>query len=233
VSASGAEQGQILAVLDTCAMLPPRLSDVLFDLALEKVYAPYWTKDIEADFLRNWANVIAKSTRAGKCSLNPEGAMRRLKCFRSAIPGYEVMGYERWLQKVPSKVDDKDRHVFAAAMALSHYREGNDRILIVSQNASHLAADEAAILNIEVMKPGQFIDHLQSLNPDGLFRAMTQVIKCLEKPPYTRSELVATLRLHGAKVTADALAVKWNIQAEVVKQKSAKKINKRSITNSG
>ena len=38
-----------LVVLDTCALLPPRLSDVLFDLALEGLYLPHWTAEIEAE----------------------------------------------------------------------------------------------------------------------------------------------------------------------------------------
>ena len=44
-------EGDTLAVLDACVLLPPRLSDVLFDLYLEGLYLPYWTRKIEDEFL--------------------------------------------------------------------------------------------------------------------------------------------------------------------------------------
>ena len=38
--------GNTLAILDTCVLLPSRLSDVLFDLMLEGLYFAYWTGDV-------------------------------------------------------------------------------------------------------------------------------------------------------------------------------------------
>jgi len=39
--------GNTLVVLDTCVLLPSRLSDVLFDLMLQGLYFAYWTGDVE------------------------------------------------------------------------------------------------------------------------------------------------------------------------------------------
>ena len=50
--------GNTLVILDTCVLLPSRLSDVLFDLMLEGLYFAYWTGDVEAEFLRNWPRCI-------------------------------------------------------------------------------------------------------------------------------------------------------------------------------
>jgi hypothetical protein len=36
--------GKTLALLDTNALLPPRLSDILFDMCLERLYCPRWKK---------------------------------------------------------------------------------------------------------------------------------------------------------------------------------------------
>ena len=58
-------QGDTLAVLDACVLLPPRLSDVLFDLYLEGLYLPYWTRKIEDEFLKHWAEVIKRGMPAG------------------------------------------------------------------------------------------------------------------------------------------------------------------------
>ena len=55
--------GFSLAVLDACALLPPRVSDVLFDLALEGLYLPHWTAEIEDEFLRNFQAVTGAAAR--------------------------------------------------------------------------------------------------------------------------------------------------------------------------
>ena len=40
--------GNTLVILDTCVLVPSRLSDVLFDLMLEGLHFAYWTGDVEA-----------------------------------------------------------------------------------------------------------------------------------------------------------------------------------------
>ena len=40
--------GNTLVILNTCVLLPSRLSDVLFDLMLEDLYFAYWTAEVEA-----------------------------------------------------------------------------------------------------------------------------------------------------------------------------------------
>jgi hypothetical protein len=56
--------GSTLAILDANALLPPRLSDLLFDLFMVGLYQPRWTRTIEAEFIRHFgAVVLAKPLR--------------------------------------------------------------------------------------------------------------------------------------------------------------------------
>jgi hypothetical protein len=71
-------RGDTLVVLDACVLLPPRLSDVLFDLALEGLYVPLWTAEIEAEFLRNF--------QAATGAASADGGARRLRAFLKDPP---------------------------------------------------------------------------------------------------------------------------------------------------
>jgi hypothetical protein len=198
--------GETYAVLDTNVLIPPRLSDILFDLALQKLYRPYWTSAIEAEFLRNWVKVVANTF--GKQALVRTTAHHRLQCFRRATNGeYDVVGYNAFESAVPAKTDPKDRHVVAAGLALKHYAEANDRVFIVSSNVKHLAKRDTGLLGVTVATPGEFIDLLFGANPTATMRAMRAVVNDLSAPPYTKEQLVSTLREYKASTTATALAV--------------------------
>ena len=60
-------------------------------------------------------------------------------------------------------------------------------------------------LDIEVIKAGAFVDRLFAAAPTRVSRAIAKSLSDLTKPPYTLAELVAALRLHGAKATAEGL----------------------------
>jgi hypothetical protein len=78
--------GNTLVILDTCVLLPSRLSDVLFDLMLEGLYFAYWTGDVEAEFLRNWPQVHPDASKSGA---------KRLKAFQRATNnGHLITGYD-------------------------------------------------------------------------------------------------------------------------------------------
>lgn len=49
--------GSTLAVLDANVLLPPRLSDILFDMFMVGLYCPRWTQTIEGEFIRNFGAV--------------------------------------------------------------------------------------------------------------------------------------------------------------------------------
>ena len=196
--------GNTLVILDTCVLLPSRLSDVLFDLMLEGLYFAFWTGDVEAEFLRNWPQVHPDAAKSGA---------RRLKAFQRATNnGHLISGYDdtAFMARVPTRVHDNDRHLIAAALVLVNGLDEEDdptphKIMVVSDNTKHLAVADCRKLGIEVIKAGAFLDRLFGVAPSRTSRAIAKSFSDLTKPPYSKAELVAALRLHGAKATADGL----------------------------
>jgi len=78
--------------------------------------------------------------------------------------------------------------------------------MVVSDNTKHLAVTDTRKLGIEVIKVGAFLDRLFEAAPVRTCQAIEKSLNDLTKPPYTVAELVAALRLHGAKATAYSLA---------------------------
>ena len=58
-------------------------------------------------------------------------------------------------------------------------------------------------LGIEVIKAGAFLDRLFEADPERTRHAIAKAINDLAKPPYPMREMLAALRLHDAKATAD------------------------------
>ena len=112
--------GNTLVILDTCVLLPSRLSDVLFDLMLEGLYFAYWTGDVEAEFLRNWPLVHPAASKSGA---------KRLKAFQRATNnGHLILGYDddSFMSRVPARVHDNGRHLIAAALVMVHGLQEED-----------------------------------------------------------------------------------------------------------
>lgn len=196
--------GNTLVILDTCVLLPSRLSDVLFDLMLEGRYFAYWTGDVEAEFLRNWPQVHPDASKSGS---------RRLKAFQRATNhGPLITGYDNtaFMSRVPARVHDNDRHLIAAALVMVNGLDEEDdpalhKVMIVSDNTKHLAVADSRKLGIEVIKAGAFLDRLFDAAPARTCQAIVKSFSDLTKPPYSKAELVAALHLHGAKATAGGL----------------------------
>lgn len=193
---------QIFAILDTCVLLPARLSDVLFDLMIEGLYSAHWTADIEAEFLRNW-NAVHPHSSSGV-------AQRRLNAFRSATNhAHEIWGYqaEEFTTLVPKRVAQSDKHLVAAALVLvkACQETPNTRVVIVSNNLKDLAPAATKKLGIDVISAGAFVDQLYAESPGRVTSTALVSITHLKKPPYTPAQFAAALRLHGVKHLAQAI----------------------------
>lgn len=196
--------GSTLVILDACVLLPSRLSDVLFDLMLEGLYFAYWTAPVEAEFLRNWPLVHPNAKKSGP---------KRLKAFqRAANNGYLIAGHDgkAFLSKVPPRVDINDRHLIAAALVMINGLDEEvdpalHKVMVVSDNIKHLAVTESRKLGVDVIKAGVFLDRMYEAAPARATRAIAKSLSELTNPPYSRAELAAALRLHGAKRMAESL----------------------------
>lgn len=196
--------GNTFVLLDACVLLPSRLSDVLFDLMLAGLYFAYWTADVEAEFLRNWPHVHLDAPASGP---------KRLKAFQRATRhGHLISGHDDdvFMSRVPARVHPNGRHLVAAALVLINGLNEEDhpethKVLVVSNNTRHLAVADARKLGIEVIKAGAFLDRLFEADPQRASDAIAKAVNDLAKPPYSMKEMLAALRLHGAKATADGL----------------------------
>lgn len=218
--------GCTYAVLDANALLPPRLSDVLFDLHLSGLYEPRWTQDIEVEFTRNWLQVVSglkgQALKAYKDSDTGMGdaqrAASRLAAFRAATGvEWEILGHDhaRVKTRVPAKVNNGDTHVVAAAIrlkdVLANDGSPNDMVFVVSSNLKHLAVKDTAKLGIQVVKPGVFVDLMCDADPGKVEGALKKSVKDLKNPPYTMADFLGALELHGATSTAAHFRRLWKI----------------------
>lgn len=194
-------------MLDACALLPPRLSDVLFDLALEGLYLPHWTADIEDEFLRNFQAVTGAAA--------PDGGARRLGAFRAAARmRHEIFGHmdPSAIARVPAAVDKKDVHVASAALMLARSAEADvDKVFLVTANLADLPPGALAMQGVVTLSPGAFIDALHAAEPERVQGVLTRTLADLKDPPYTAAELLAALSLHGATATVKSLSKAWSV----------------------
>lgn len=212
--------GVTYALLDANTLLPPRLSDVLFDLCLVGLFSARWTAEIEEEFIRNWPRVVARVAkgRAGEGSVeqavDASKAKDRLACYRRAAPEYKVVGHttDSVRALVPAAVAAADKHVAAAALALLDFAlefSITDKVYIVSSNLKHLNVADLTRQGISVVKPGKFIDCLTEVDDARVGLALNNCINSLKNPPYTRARLLDALTLHGGKATAAHFARAW------------------------
>jgi polysaccharide pyruvyl transferase WcaK-like protein len=77
----------------------------------------------------------------------------------------------------------------------------------VHPNDRHLAMSETRQLGGDVSKAGAFLDRIYQHAPARTRQALAKSLVDLKNPPYSRAELVAALRLHGAIASANGLEV--------------------------
>ncbi|MGE4243214.1 hypothetical protein [Ramlibacter sp.] len=205
---------QVYGVLDANALLPPRLSDVLFDLQGAGLYKARWSEEIEKEFLRNWGSVVVKDQAVDARQLK-KGAQHRLDCYRGVTEEYEIMGHLRpeILSKVPAEVQANDKHVAAAALqlraALDEEGESGE-VCLVTNNLRHLAVEQMKALGVEVLTPGAFIDKFAK--DDRTADAVRKAASDLEDPPYNLDQLLGALVAHGSKAAVKELSKAWGVK---------------------
>ncbi|MEV4777993.1 hypothetical protein [Burkholderia sp. LMU1-1-1.1] len=212
--------GETHVLLDANVLLPPRLSDVLFDLCLEGLFWARWSAEIEAEFLRNWPRV-AFGARAAKSGQQADAeaikAGKRLLSYKRAVRGHEIIGYQASsvLARVPAAVNVADRHVAAAALVLRDLvlqDNAHNRVIIVSNNLKHLAVADMRRLDVLVVAPGKFIDSLTQASSVRVGSALERCVNSLKNPRYTRARLLDALQVHGALATARHFSSVWRLE---------------------
>jgi len=168
----------IVAVLDACVLYPPSLRDLLMRLAVVGAYAPRWTEQIHAEWIRAVLND------------NPGLALAQLERTRRLMnlinPQSVVSGFEEQIATLRLP-DPDDRHVLAAAIVAgaSH---------IVTFNKTDFPEAAVRPFNIKIAGPDDFVGALFDDDVDVCLEAIREHRASLKNPAKTPTEYLATLR---------------------------------------
>lgn len=178
-----------LAVLDACVLYPPSLRDLLMHLAVAGAYAPRWTENIHAEWIRN---VLADNTDVTPAQLD------RTRCLMNqTISDATVSGYEAHIPAI-SLPDPNDRHVLAVAIEAQ-------APLIVTFNLSDFPNAVLQTHGVRAVHPDRFLVSLFD-DDSALFLQAVQAHRAsLHHPPKDADGYVQTLRTNGLKELARRL----------------------------
>ncbi len=177
-------------------------------LHAEELINVHWTREIESEWTRN---VVAKQ------SADAEGIQDCLAGMRDAVPGWEVTGYSKHIDKFET-VDAKDRHVAAAAYKLSLDDWPGQAVALVTKNVKDFPAKAFARTEVTRFSLGAYVDALHSAEPEGVVRVAETCRKKLKSPPLDKERYVAVLMTHGCIGLANALATVWKVECPAVEK---------------
>lgn len=167
------------AVLDANALYPFSLRDTLLRLAELDLYAPLWSERILEEMRRNLV----------EHQITDEQADRIIEAMRGAFEEAEVDAAEIERLEPAMTNDPKDRHVLAAAIAVSSE-------LIVTFNLDDFPATACEPLGVEPIHPDDFLLDLHDLNPEAVRAALQQQAADLN-PPWPLDQLLDALEVAG------------------------------------
>ena len=127
---TGAAALSRIVLVDANVFFSPRMRDLFMHLHEAEVIYVHWTKAIEEEWARN---VVAKQ------NADPAAIRACLMGMRDAAEGWEVAAYERYVARFDS-VDEKDRHVAAAAFKLSLAVWPGRKVALVTKNVKDFPA---------------------------------------------------------------------------------------------
>lgn len=163
------------ACLDACVLVPIGLCDSLLSIAFTGIYRPIWSDRVLDEVLRN-----VRDER-------PEAVADRLAAMNQAFSDALVTDWERLLPAVPPGVDEKDRHVVAAAL------RGQANV-IVTANLKDFPAAALEELNLLVQDPDDFLVTQFEVDPILAASGVRRQLARLHNPPRTADEHIDRLR---------------------------------------
>jgi nitrogen fixation protein len=191
-----------VVLIDANVFFAPRMRDLVMHLHADEVINVHWTSDIESEWTRN---VIAKQ------GADADGIRACLEGMRDAVPGWEVTGYAKHIDKFDA-VHAQDRHVAAAAYKLSLDDWPGQVVSLVTKNVKHFPAKAFVGTEVTRFPLGAYIDALHSAEPERVVRVVETCRKKLKNPPLDKEGYVAVLMKHGCAGLVTALASGWNVE---------------------
>lgn len=178
-----------IAVLDACVLYPPSLRDLLMRTAASGVYAPRWTEEIHAEWIRN---VLDDNP-----AVTPAQLDRTRRLMNQAIPNSLVSGYEAHISTL-NLPDANDRHVAAAAIEAG-------AAVIVTFNLTDFPTPVLSAYGLRPAHPDNFLSALFDDDSEPFLQAVRAHRASLHSPAKNPNEYIQTLRANGLKELARRL----------------------------
>ena len=166
-----------VVVLDACVLFPASLRDTLLRAANARLYRLQLTEEILEEVRRNLANK----------GLPKANAQRIYDTIRHQFSEAFITSYQPFISAMP--INEKDRHVLAAAVA-------SRAQVIVTQNLKDFPQALLAPFEIEAQSSDDFLTHLYELEPIAMLHIIAEQAGELRNPPKTIPELLDTLQQH-------------------------------------
>ncbi len=180
---------RLTALLDADVLYPAGLRDVLLRLADRYLYAPLWSADIHAEWMRSLLRdrpdldaALLERTRGVMDEHFPE----------AAVTGYAPLAAELDLP------DPGDRHVLAAAIR-------GQADVIVTGNLRDFPADRLAPHGLAAQHPDTFVAGLFDADPVAVLAAVRGHRTALRNPPRSAGDHLAALEGLGLVRTVSLL----------------------------
>ena len=171
------------ATLDACVLYPAPVRDLLLYLAAGGLYKPFWTDEINHEWVRN---LLLKRRDLKEKSLHAAVA-----AMNAAFPDANISDYSDLISML-YLADKNDRHVLAAAIK-------SESDFLVTWNVKDFRYDELGRFSLEVQTPDYFISRLIEMNREAAYKAFIAQVNNLKNPPMAPSQVLQTLNKNGLK----------------------------------
>ncbi|MEM1324896.1 MAG: PIN domain-containing protein [Bacteroidota bacterium] len=179
----------LTVVLDACVLYPAPVRDYLLNLAMEKIYYPKWSKEINEEWVRN---LFLNRPTLSKGKLNGT-----VFSMNGAFPKANVPR-DPYLIHLLILPDLNDRHVLATAIQSEAER-------IITSNLKDFPPDYIKHINVRIQHSDRFISELLQRYPEAGLAAFRKQISRLKKPPLTSIDVLNSFQKCGLVETARIL----------------------------
>ena len=167
----------LTAVLDACVLFPASLRDTLLRAANMNLYRMRLTDEILEEVSRN---LIKKGMPEYK-------AQRLVAKIKGRFSDAFITDHRSMIVAMP--INEKDRHVLAAAVA-------SNAQVIVTQNLKDFPSNLLAPFHIEAQHPDKFFTSLFHAYYDQMIELLLEQAANLHDPPMTIVDILEVLMLH-------------------------------------
>jgi hypothetical protein len=195
-----------IVLVDANIFFAPRLRDLFMHFHEEELINVHWTKEIEGEWTRN---VIAKQ------DADPAAIKKCLEGMRAAAPGWEVNGYRKFIGRFPD-VDEKDRHVAAAAYKLSRDEWPGQPVALVTKNVKDFPNKAFQETEISRYPMASFLNELYQENSSAVLKVAEICRKKLKSPKLTKEQYIAVLVKNGCIEFAKKIADEWKVECPAI-----------------